>query len=132
MKKLLITFAIGAITFLSLESCALGAYAESEIPINDDESLIIRLGTPYYYEGSILYYMYDGWYYYPYTLGGRHYYYRYAKPRPLPRHSHHATPRRHDRPNTHNSWHGRPNVGHGHTQPHHHQHHGNMRPPKRR
>lgn len=60
----------------------------------NDITVVIRYGTPYYYDGYLSYYYYNGWYYYPY------YYNDYWYFRPY----HHAfrpgyRPRIHYRPN---------------------------------
>ena len=112
MKRFILSLAIGIATLFSLNSCAVGTYAETDIPLTEDISLVVRFGTPYYFEGDILYYLYDGWYYYPYTLGGRHYYYKYARPLPPPRPGHKFVPNRHDRPVMRRPPHREPDVMH--------------------
>jgi len=100
MKKFILSLLFGIGILFSMGSCA--AYAQDVVITSDGEdvdvSLVIRYGTPYYYEGSLLYYLYDGWYYYPYLRGDYYYYYRYSRPLPPPRPGHRFVPGRHDRP----------------------------------
>ena len=93
MRKIILTLVIGIVTLFTLSSCVTGAYAQ-EIEIgNNDAKLIITYGTPYFYDGVLVYYNYNNFYYYPYVLNGRTYYHRYHRPLPSPRHrfqpSHH-------------------------------------------
>ena len=102
MKNFILSLVLGITLVLSTSSCISGAYAQ-EVTVSDsygdvDVNLVIRYGTPFYFEGSILYYLYDGWYYYPYLHNSYYYYYRYSRPLPLPRHGHHFVPGYNDRP----------------------------------
>ena len=109
MKKFILSllFVIGIL--FSMSSCVTPAYSQDVVITSDSEdvdvSLVIRYGTPYYYNGSLLYYMYDGFYYYPYLRNYRYYYYRYSRPLPPPMVVRHFEPRHHDRPHVGN--HGR-------------------------
>lgn len=98
MKRMVLNLLLGFSILFSASSCVTDAYAQdvviSETGGNVDISLVIRYGTPCYFEGSILYYLYDGWYYYPYLYNNYYYYYRYARPLPY----HRFTPGYYDRP----------------------------------
>ena len=89
MKKFILSIIFGIGVMFSFNSCVTSAYACETDDI--DVNVVIRYGTPYYYEGSLLYYVYDGWYYYPYVVNNRYYYHRYSKP--LPYHMHHFSNR---------------------------------------
>ena len=86
MKKIIFALLTAVIT---LTSCMSYTYAQSdEIYASEEENnitVVIRYGTPYYLDGTLLYYLYDGWYYYPYYHNNYWYYYRYM--RPLPYHT---------------------------------------------
>lgn len=120
MKKFILSIIFGIGILFSMSSCAVSTYAQDEIyyDVDDDISIVIRYGTPYYFEGSILYYSYNGWYYYPYYLNNSYYYYRYSRPLPPPRHGHRFVPRHGDRPHYYG--------GHHHNH-HFDRHHGNDR-----
>ena len=86
MKKIIsIIFAL--VTMFTVQSCV-GTYAaaQDDIYYSDNEYLstdinvIIRYGTPYYYDGYLSYYFYNGWYYYPYFYNDYSYFrpYRHA------------------------------------------------------
>lgn len=109
MKKFLFILMLG-ICSLSLTSCVTGAYAETGY-YGDDIEVVLRLGTPYYYDGA-LYYFYNGYYFYPYRYGTSWRYYRYA------------TPPRHHRPQHHGD------IHHGHV--HHGGHHATPNRPQHR
>ena len=65
MRKIILTLVIGIVTLFTLSSCVTGAYAQ-EIEIgNNDAKLIITYGTPYFYDGVLVYYNYNNFYYYP-------------------------------------------------------------------
>lgn len=102
MKKLFLGLLLGITVLFTTNSCITGAYAQdvviTETNGDVDVSLVIRYGTPYYFEGSLLYYLYDGWYYYPYLHNNYYYYYRYVRPLPPPRPGHRFVPRYDDRP----------------------------------
>ena len=84
MKKFILSIIFGIGILFSMSSCAVSTYAQDEIyyDVDDDISIVIRYGTPYYFEGSILYYSYNGWYYYPYYRDRILYYHRYQRPIP--------------------------------------------------
>ena len=86
MKKLLFVLVICLLTVFSMSSCfsTLYAYEEDYYPNRSEIELVLKLGTPHYFEGRILYYAYDGMFYYPYLVRNRYYYYRYRNPLPLP------------------------------------------------
>lgn len=106
MKKFIFGLILFFVSMFSFTSCVSTAYAQGEVyDDNVDVSVVVRYGTPYYYNGSILYYMYDGFYYYPYVRNNHYYYYRYTRPLPPPRGGRHFEPRHHDRPHVGN--HGR-------------------------
>ena len=92
MKKTILFIVLAICAMLTFSSCVSPAYAQgveiTECDGNVDINVIVRYGTPYYYEGSILYYMYDGFYYYPRLIDNHWRYYRYARPVPPPRHYH--------------------------------------------
>lgn len=44
--------------------------------------VVIKYGTPYYYDNNLTYYHYNGWYYYPYYRDRVLYYHRYERPIP--------------------------------------------------
>ena len=95
MKKLILNIVIGLSVLISFSSCITGAYAQ-EIEIgNDDAKMIITYGTPYFYDGVLIYYNYNNLYYYPYILNGRTHYRAYPRPLPHHRYVHHAVPRHH-------------------------------------
>ena len=102
MKKLVFSLLFGIGILFSMSSCVTPVYSQDVVITSDSEdfdvSLVIRYGTPYYYNGSLLYYMYDGFYYYPYLRNYRYYYYRYSMPLPPPRGVRHFEPSHHNRP----------------------------------
>lgn len=102
MKKFILSLLFGITILFSTSSCVTGAYAQDVVISGSngdvDVSVVVRYGTPYYFEGSILYYLYDGWYYYPYLHNNYYYYYRYSRPLPSPRPGHRFVPRYNDRP----------------------------------
>ena len=56
-------------------------YVENDIVrTNVDFNVIIRYGHPYYYEGSLLYYVYNGLYYYPFYYNNYWYVRAYRRP----------------------------------------------------
>lgn len=77
MKKIIALFAFAAMLLMSLTSCVTGNAAVCDEPTVD---VVVRYGTPYYYNGAIVYYVYDGYYYYPHYNGSRWYYYRDKRP----------------------------------------------------
>lgn len=57
----------------------------SSCTVTTDETLptvdvVVRYGTPYYYDNTLTYYRYNGWYYYPYYRGRTMYYHRFDRP----------------------------------------------------
>ena len=112
MKKLFLTLLI-CFTTLSFTSCITEAYAETSL-YDDDIEIVIRYGTPYYEGSTLIYYYYDGFYFYPYRYNNAWRFHRYSRPLPPPRH-HSAQPRPH---HSHND-------GHHGTRPHGNGHFGN-------
>ena len=84
MKKFILSLIFGACALFSMSSCVTSAYGQdviiSETDGDIDIDVVIRYGTPYYFEGSLLYYIYNGWYYYPYYHMNDVYFYRYNRP----------------------------------------------------
>lgn len=102
MKKIFLSLIFSIGILFSMSSCISSTYAQDVI-VEDDGvgvsmGVVVRYGTPYYFEGSILYYLYNGWYYYPYLTGNGYYLYRYSRPLPPPRHGYRFEPRPGDRP----------------------------------
>ena len=100
-------------------------YAEEsnyEVKSDIDFNIVIRFGTPYYYRGSILYYLYNGIYYYPYWYDD--YWYVRAYTRPFD----HINYRPYFRPSR-NDYRFRPGLYHGYGIPNHRHYN---RPPKHR
>lgn len=88
--------------------------------------VIITYGTPYYYNGSILYYLYNDIYYYPYWYNNYWYVRAYARP------YNHLRPRPHFRP-SHNDYRFRPGTYRGYGVPNgHHNHYTPNRPHNKR
>ena len=73
IKKLFLALSLA---FL-LSSCAVTL--DETLPSTD---VVIRYGTPYYYDNNLTYYHYNGWYYYPYYRDRILYYHRYQRPIP--------------------------------------------------
>lgn len=131
MKKLYILL-IGLMMCFSLNSCSFEAYpttqddiyvsAETDIvQSNIDYNIVIRYGRPYYYNGSLLYYIYDNLYYYPYYYNNYWYFRVYRKLFPYTNYRPYFRPHRYDyrfNRSYHNprSWyryepnHNRPNI----------------------
>jgi len=90
---------------MTMTSCE--ATAQIYSPYSEtDYTFVITHGTPHYdVDGYIMYYMYDGMYYYPYYRHNRYIFYRYYRPlppnvyrrsfRPVPRDWHHKPQPRH-------------------------------------
>ena len=95
MKKLILNIIIGLSVLISYNSCITGEYAQENEIGNDDTRMIITYGTPYFYDGVLIYYNYNNLYYYPYILNGRTHYRAYSRPFPHYRHWHYAKPRHH-------------------------------------
>lgn len=79
MRNLLIILLLLA----GLTSC--DAYYAVETPT---VTTVITHGTPYYVHDKVVYYRYNGWYYYPYYRNNQWYYHRYHKPVPPRRREH--------------------------------------------
>ena len=90
MKKLFM-FIIGLMMMFSFSSCVGYTYATTQDDIyveteadvvhsNVDFNIVIRYGTPYYYEGNLLYYLYEGLYYYPFYYDNYWYVRAYRRP----------------------------------------------------
>ena len=84
MKKLLFTLIL-SVVMISIQSCTTTCAAvydqydeEYVISDNADVNIIITCGTPYYYEGKLWYYLYNGLYYYPFHYNGYWYFRPYA------------------------------------------------------
>lgn len=157
VKKIFLTLTILLTLTFCISSCETTTYVTSDDTYIDDSQyevrsnigfdIIIRYGTPYYYRGNILYYLYDGLYYYPYWYNDYWYIKVYSKPinhfrfRPNP-YDYRFRPgvyrgygRPHYRPNYHmNRPHSpRPHNGHMNRPPQHRPHNGNVnRPPHNR
>lgn len=134
MKKLLFALILSVAAMISLQSCTTTYAAAYEpydeeyvISDNADVNIIITYGTPYYYEGQLWYYLYNGLYYYPFYYNGYWYFRPYATLYSWDwyyYHYHHFTPHYHDyrfRPH-HHDWnrpHHRPHGGPGGVHPGH-------------
>lgn len=107
MKRIIFGLVFGIMALVSFTSCMTADAVVCDEPTID---VVIRYGTPYYYNGAIVYYVYDNYYYYPHYNGTRWYYYRDRRPiRPHHNgwvnpgtqkpHRHHGNPP-HDKPGT--------------------------------
>lgn len=107
MKKKICVFVIGLMMILSLTSCVATVHATTQDDIyveayedivrsNVDFNIIIQNGTPYYYNGSVLYYTYNGLYYYPYYYNNYWYVRAYRKPFVHLNHKPYFRPHRYD------------------------------------
>lgn len=74
---------------LTLYSCGISYYGISSNPQCDDQevfdnnvshNIIISYGTPYYYDGYLNYYFYEGLYYYPIYYNNYWYFRTYRRP----------------------------------------------------
>ena len=90
MKKICL-FIIGLMMMFSLSSCETYTYAttqddiyvEADVDVvrsNVSFDVIIRYGTPYYMDGTILYYLYNDLYYYPFYYNNYWYVRAYRRP----------------------------------------------------
>ena len=92
MKKIM-TFIISLVIALSMSSCYAQydyaivdddvyqeEYYDYEVRSNVDFNLVITYGVPYYYHGSLLYYIYEGLYYYPFYYHNYWYVRAYSRP----------------------------------------------------
>lgn len=123
MKKILFSIAFALICMTSFNSCTMSTYATtqddiyvetySDVVYTDvDFNLVIRYGTPYYYNGTLLYYIYNNLYYYPYWYGNYWYVRVYRKPFTHLNHRPYFRPNKHDyrfSPGVHKGF-GTPNV----------------------
>ena len=91
MRRKFLTLLIGLMMLLSLNSCDVYTYATTQDDIyveaqadvvrsNVDFNIVIQYGTPYYYNGSILYYIYKDLYYYPFYYNNYWYVRAYRRP----------------------------------------------------
>lgn len=91
MKKKLFMFLISLFMIMSLNSCDVYTYATTQDDIyietqadvvksDVDFNVIIRYGTPYYYNGALLYYLYNDLYYYPFYYNNYWYVRAYRRP----------------------------------------------------
>ena len=74
-------------------------YIETDVDIVQstvDFNVVFRYGTPYYYNGSILYYLYNGIYYYPYFYDNYWYLRAYRRPFPYTNYRPYFRPHRYD------------------------------------
>lgn len=92
MKKIL-NLIIVALMILTLTSCAT-MYAQDDIYTTTEPSvnIVVEYGIPYYTtNGLIAYYVYNGWYCYPYYVNNIYRFHYYRKPL-HPREMHHYRP----------------------------------------
>ena len=98
---------LGIMMMVSLNSCGVYGYATTQDDIyveaeadvvhtNVDFGIVIRYGTPYYYNGDLLYYLYDGLYYYPFYYDNYWYVRVYRRPIDHLRYRPYFRPNRHD------------------------------------
>ena len=145
LRLILVTLILG----LSLTSCTIAAYPTTqddiytEVSVDEvniagtDMNVVIRYGTPYYYSGSLLYYLYNGIYYYPYYYDNYWYFRAYRRPFPYINYRPYFRPHRYDyRFHSgyvgHRSWH-RNNTPHGnYNRPNRHHPRPDARPSIRR
>lgn len=91
MKKLILSIIMALFMTMSFSSCTVQSYATTQDDIYAEAradivsptvefAVILQHGKPYYHNGSLLYYLYDGLYYYPYWYGNQWYVRCYRKP----------------------------------------------------
>ena len=92
MKKIILNLILGLMIIFSFSSCETTMYATTQDDIyveaqndvvygsNIDFNIIIRYGTPYYYNGRLLYYLYNNLYYYPFYYDNYWYVRVYRRP----------------------------------------------------
>ena len=91
MKRIFINLAIAMTFMFSFASCETYVNATTQddiytdynddiVRVDVDYNVVIRFGTPYYYQGSILYYIYNGLYYYPFYYNNYWYIRAYRRP----------------------------------------------------
>jgi len=78
MKKIIFILFMLFSTLALTTSCISTAFAYEDGDVDID--VVVRYGSPYYVNGTIAYYSYNGWYYYPYYVNNTVYYYRYSRP----------------------------------------------------
>lgn len=128
MKKLILTLVFGITTMFSFTSCGTTTlvttqddiYVEAQADVveyrNIDFNVIVRYGTPYYYNGTLLYYLYNNLYYYPFYYDNYWYVRVYSRPFSHLNRRPYFRPSRHDyrfKPGTYHGFdrlHNRPNY----------------------
>lgn len=90
MKGKIVIFALFIASFLCT-SCVEAVYAETTYG-GDETEMVVRYGTPHYRNNVLIYYHYNGYYFYPYRYGNVLRYHRYTRPLPPPRHHFHNPP----------------------------------------
>ncbi len=107
MKKICIIL-IALVFGFMLQACSVTNYPTTqddiytEVSIDEvditgmDMNVVIRYGRPHYYSGSILYYLYDGIYYYPYYYNNYWYFRAYRRPFPYTHARPYFRPHRYD------------------------------------
>jgi hypothetical protein len=91
MKKTIFTFIFAIMVLFALNSCGVYTYATTQddlyteayadvVRSDVDVNLVINYGTPYYYDGALLYYLYNGLYYYPFYYDNYWYMRAYRRP----------------------------------------------------
>lgn len=92
MKKLIFNLIFGLMIIFSFSSCGTAMYTTTQEDIyveaqtdvvrqsNIDFNIVIRYGTPYYYNRTLLYYLYNNLYYYPFYYNNYWYVRVYRKP----------------------------------------------------
>lgn len=114
MKKVL-NLIIAALITLTITSCATiyaqdTVYSKGEPTVN----VVIEYGTPYYTTNSLIaYYIYKGWYCYPYYYNNMYGFHYYRKPLPYRDIRHYRPmPRGYKHVPNYRAWHHRPNINH--------------------
>ena len=102
MKKIF-GFLVALAMSISLSSCVTTVSAQDDVFDGEvDATVVISYGTPIFVDDAIAYYIYRGWYYYPYWVNDSYYFHRYRRPlaqgafrdwyRPIPRGYHNPRP----------------------------------------
>lgn len=82
MKKIML-FLMGLVMSLGLTSCVTSVQASDDLYDGEvDATIVITYGTPVLVDNMIAYYVYNGWYYYPYWIGDSYYFHRYRRALP--------------------------------------------------
>ena len=89
MKKYLSILFIGLRCMLCT-CCVTSTYTETGV-CDEDVQIVIHYGTPYYYGSTLAYYIYDGYYFYPYRCNNTWRFHRYSRTLPKPRHHYRRT-----------------------------------------